>query len=169
MGDNSAIEWTTYTWRSIPSWPNYAVSSTGVIRNRKTWRLLKLIRRKSGHLYFYPQRGRRCYAHRAVLEAFVGPAGVGQECRHLDGNPANNSVDNLCWGSRRENAGDKQRHGTQPRGEGVATAKLTERDVQEIRSRWGRTSSRKLATFYSVSHTAIRRAAIGLQWGHVSG
>jgi len=32
-----------------------------------------------------------------VLLAFVGPCPEGYECRHLDGDPANNHVDNLRW------------------------------------------------------------------------
>lgn len=33
------------------------------------------------------------------------------ETRHLDGDPGNNALSNLCWGTRQENAQDKVRHG----------------------------------------------------------
>jgi len=38
-----------------------------------------------------------------VLEAFVGPAPEGHEGLHGDGDPANNRLDNLRWGTRSEN------------------------------------------------------------------
>ena len=50
--------------------------------------------------------------HHCVLLTFVGPRPEGAECRHLDGNPGNNHVDNLAWGSSSENAADRVRHGT---------------------------------------------------------
>jgi len=46
-----------------------------------------------------------------VLEAFVGPCPEGMECCHRDGNPANNHVGNLYWGTRSENLYDAVRHG----------------------------------------------------------
>lgn len=53
-------------------------------------------------------------AHVLVLEAFVGPRPEGMETRHLDGNPKNNRLENICWGTPVENAADKKRHGTEP-------------------------------------------------------
>ena len=48
--------------------------------------------------------------HRLVLEAFVGPMPEAMETRHLDGNPANNCLDNLRYGTRAENEADKRLH-----------------------------------------------------------
>lgn len=53
----------------------------------------------------------RC-VHRLVLEAFVGEPPAGTECRHMDGNPQNNALTNLRWGTRLENIRDQIRHGT---------------------------------------------------------
>lgn len=50
--------------------------------------------------------------HTLVLEAFVGPRPEGMMCRHLDGDPLNNRLENLRWGTREENAQDSIRHGT---------------------------------------------------------
>jgi hypothetical protein len=33
------------------------------------------------------------------------------ECRHLDGNPTNNTPENLAWGTHAENCMDTVRHG----------------------------------------------------------
>ncbi len=50
--------------------------------------------------------------HRLVLTAFVRPCGEGEECRHLDGDPSNNRLDNLAWGTPDDQVHDKYRHGT---------------------------------------------------------
>lgn len=55
---------------------------------------------------------KRHLIHRLVLEAFVGPCPEGMECRHLNGDPTDNRLENLCWGTPRENADDRIRHGT---------------------------------------------------------
>lgn len=49
--------------------------------------------------------------HSLVLRAFVSERPDGLICRHLDGNPANNRLGNLTWGTPSENMYDKARHG----------------------------------------------------------
>ncbi len=52
------------------------------------------------------------HVHRLVADAFIGPLLPGMETRHLDGDPTNNTVSNLAYGSRAENQRDSIRHGT---------------------------------------------------------
>lgn len=69
----------------------------------------------SGHLHvsLYRERKRRHRSvHRLVLESFVGPCPEGLEACHQDGDPSNNFVANLYWGTRSENVRDAVRHGT---------------------------------------------------------
>lgn len=50
--------------------------------------------------------------HKLVAEKYLGPKPTpAHEVRHLDGNRQNNSVSNLCWGTRKENAADRTKHG----------------------------------------------------------
>lgn len=49
--------------------------------------------------------------HKLILETFIGPRPPGMECRHLDGNPKNNRLDNLCWGTHKQNILDAVSHG----------------------------------------------------------
>lgn len=51
------------------------------------------------------------FIHTIVLETFVGPKPFGMLTRHLDGNPLNNRLDNLVWGTPHENNMDILRHG----------------------------------------------------------
>jgi hypothetical protein len=57
---------------------------------------------------------RRFQVHRLILLAFEGPCPEGQEVRHLDGNPENNNLDNLSYGTHSENLRDRRKHGTDP-------------------------------------------------------
>ena len=45
----------------------------------------------------------RKWVHHLVLEAFVGPQPVGQEALHLNDVPDDNRVENLRWGTPKEN------------------------------------------------------------------
>lgn len=74
---------------------------------------------RSGHLQVTLRRGkvkRSHLVHVLVLSAFgcLRPE-ESIECRHLDGNPSNNVVSNLKWGSRSENMLDRIAHGTHHR------------------------------------------------------
>lgn len=93
---------------------------------------------KAGHVgvnLYENGKGSTFQVHRLVLDAFVGPRPDGMECRHLDGNPANNRLENLAWGTRAENMADRTRLGEHnpPLGEQRANAVLTEADVRKIR------------------------------------
>lgn len=93
----------------------YEVSNFGEVRNAKTKRVLKPDSKKYGHLYVnLSNKGvqKKRYVHRLVLLSFVGPPLEGQEVLHIDGDAANNKLENLRWGSRKENVLDLVRHGT---------------------------------------------------------
>lgn len=66
--------------------------------------------------------------HSLVMLSFVGPRQNG-ECviRHLDGNPKNNYIGNLVYGTRSENAIDMSKHGR------ARSRKLSVNDVLNIR------------------------------------
>lgn len=61
---------------------------------------------------WWANQKRMCLIHRLVLTAFVGPQPVGMEALHGDGDPANNSITNLRWGTHSENQHDQVAHGT---------------------------------------------------------
>jgi hypothetical protein len=96
------------------------------------------------------------------------------ECRHLDGNPANNRLENLAWGTDKENGQDRIRHGRKSggRGESNGRALLTEDIVRQIRReapglrKYGRATS--LAKKFGVSPSAIRFVLDGKNWSHVA-
>ena len=74
-------------------------------------RILSQAENATGHRFVHIY-GRKRYVHRLVLEAFVGTCPDLHEGCHRDGDPRNNTVVNLYWGTRSANNYDKVRHGT---------------------------------------------------------
>jgi hypothetical protein len=113
-------------WRPVRGFEGYyEVSDTGIVRGvdridagGRRWRgrVLSSTRTdKDGYVQqtLCRDTGRRnSKAHILVLEAFVGPRPPGAVARHLDGNPRNNTLDNLIWDTSSENAIDRVTHGT---------------------------------------------------------
>lgn len=111
-------------WLPIPRlWGLYEVSNWGRVRSMRYGRVLIMRQQAnkiSGHLTVClpPRDGeprtsrnnKHTHVHRLVMEAFVGPREGKQVVRHLDGNPANNRLENLTYGSTSENWADFRRH-----------------------------------------------------------
>lgn len=119
---------TAERWAEIPDFPGYLVSDQGnmksIDRHDTIGRFLpgqdlRPTFNNHGYLRVNIRRGGVRFTrsvHRLVLEAFVGPRPPGFEARHLDGNPVNNALSNLAWGSSKQNSEDKRRHGTERNG-----------------------------------------------------
>ena len=92
---------------------DYLVSKKGQVWSTKTDRFLIPWVTAQGYrtveLYSCPKIMTRTI-HRMVLETYVGDRPKGMECRHLDGNKENNCLDNLVWGSVKENREDAKKH-----------------------------------------------------------
>ena len=55
---------------------------------------------------------KRLAVHRLVAKEYLPPRpSLDHEVRHLDGDKTNNHAKNLAWGTRKENADDRARHG----------------------------------------------------------
>ena len=74
------------------------------------------------------------YCHRLVCEAWHGPRPDGCDVAHNDGEKSNNAPSNVRWATRQENAKDKVRHGTQPRGDDLWFTKISDAEVAAIRA-----------------------------------
>lgn len=106
------------------------------------------------------------WVHRLVLAAFVGAPGPGEVARHVDGDPSNNRLDNLAWGTPSENNGDMVRHGRSTRGARNSHAHLSEDDVRAIRAGLAAGErGRELARRYGVGESTISQIKHGNLWG----
>jgi hypothetical protein len=150
---------TSVEYRLVPEDDRYRVGDDGSVWSRAmqngrpgyaaTWRRLSARVMASGHL-MVGFGDRKRLVHRLVLQSFVGPCPEGMECRHLDGNPANNVPSNLAWGTKKENREDASRHGALATGTRNGRGKLTTEDVRRMLSMKGTMTQRKIAVEFGV-------------------
>lgn len=115
-----------------------------------------------------------------VCTHYHGPRPKGMLALHGDGNPQNDSRDNLRWGTPAENMADMVRHGragrtrgmrhgsrTKPesvcRGEAHGMAKITEEQARAIHA--SRESGPALSRKYGVGVSRINQIKNGQGWG----
>jgi len=107
------------TWKLVPGYDGkYEVSDQGQIRSyqrRPEGRILRPGRMPGGHLSVALGRKNSQCVHKLVLLAFVGAAPDRHECLHINGDPADNRLSNLRWGTRSENMKDAYAHGARDR------------------------------------------------------
>lgn len=124
--DVSEVSRDLETWLPVVGYEGlYSVSDTGFVRSEKRvvvrsngypFPVRERVMKGSPDFYGYmmiklPGRGTRPI-HKIVMETFVGPCPTGMEVRHLDGDPANNKLSNLSYGTHTDNMYDAIKHGT---------------------------------------------------------
>lgn len=108
--------------------------------------------------------------HSLIAEAFIGPRLEGLQVRHKDGDPSRSILENIEYGTPKQNMSDKIDHGTQPRGEQIYCAKLKESDIVSIRTR--RAAGEKLISIaedYGVTEVYIHHICTGEKWSSAPG
>lgn len=109
--------------------------------------------------------------HILVLEAFKGPRPSSQhDARHGIGGATDNRLSNLQWGTKQENADDRQTHGTQLRGQQIHLSVLTDAQVAEVKAeipRWKRGMCSAFAERFGVGVSAIAAIRDGKTWRHI--
>jgi hypothetical protein len=94
--------------------------------------------------------------NRLVCEAFHGPAPTpAHEAAHQNGQLHDNRTENLSWKTRIEIKAGELSRGTRTRGERHGSAKLTEAEVQQIRSMEGDLPNSQIAELFGVDHCTV--------------
>jgi len=171
-----------FLWLPGTRW--YAVSKNAeVIRflNGK-WKAVVSRLDRSGYVKFFVCESnsiRRMSLHSAVLLSHVGPKpSPSHQCRHLDGNRTNNHVSNLQWGTAKENAADRIRHGTQvlctPKGRPGrvgstnGNAKINDQAVRVMKLAYATGMDiEAIAQAFCLSPVNTREIISGRRWTHV--
>ena len=105
--------------------------------------------------------------YQLVQECFgEWPRPEGMECRHLDGDPLNSHIDNLTWGTGKDNWADRRRHGRDVNGENNGRAKLSAEQVKEIRALLaeGELSQAEIGRIYKTPSVTINHIKTGYTW-----
>lgn len=177
-------------WRDVVGYRRvYRVSSRGQIEKQSVPGARRVVQwpgRGGYRRVMLSGSGRRAAhnVHRLVLGAFVGPCPGGMQCAHLDGDPANNNLENLAWVTPAENCKQRDDHGTTARGarhgmtrqENKAkvtgsrngNSRLTDRQVLEIRQLavFG-TAHASLAKRFGVREPAVWKIVNRRSWNHL--
>lgn len=173
-------------WKDIPGWEGfYQVSDLGRIRSvdrripKSVGDGCRLMRGKVLKPGIYknpgysrvnlsrPGRTQWFDIHFLVLLAFVGPRPEGMECRHLDGVRMNSGLSNLCWGTSKQNQGDRRGHGTGNQGSRNHFSKVGEKEVFTIRQMAGNASRGEIARKLGLSYGIVSDVVAGRTWRHV--
>lgn len=127
-------------WKPIESLGGkYEISNFGRIRGIWSGKILKLSKNNAGYYYARVHKGNNknitIYIHKMVALAFIPNPENKLVINHIDGDKTNNVVENLEWVTHQENTLHAMKLGLMNvRGENHPSAKLTEKDVKEIRS-----------------------------------
>ncbi|UPI12194.1 hypothetical protein [Bacillus phage SBSphiJ2] len=153
---------------------DYEVSNTGKIRNVRTKKVLAEDMNSNGYyrvyLYFNKKR-KRYFVHRLVALAFINNPDQLTVVNHKNGNKLDNSAENLEWTTQSANIKHSYNNGLQrrPLGEIASKAKLTEKDVVDIRNLYaaGKHTQLELAKRFGVSEATISGIITRRYWKHV--
>ena len=119
---------------------------------------------------FIDGKKKRPGIHSIIAKTFIEKKSLDQVVvRHLDGNPSNNDLTNLAWGTVLENSKDMIRHQTSLKGEKNPKAILTEEKVRDIKImlRDG-VKQYKIAKKHGVGRSTIGAINCGINWGWVT-
>lgn len=170
-------------YADVKEFPGYRISSIGEVWSCRpingrgplthVYRKIKPTLHHSGRLVVSILNGkskRQMQVHVLVLMAFVGPRPKGMQCRHFpDPDPKNCRLDNLLWGTQKENAEDSIKQGIQICGERCHKSKLTAQQVISIRKEHtgSRGENQRLARKYGIASTNISGIVKRKTWKHV--
>ena len=164
----------TSYWKQLLDFPSYYINRSGDIYSRFSHRKLKASPSDNGYrtVLLYTASGSTTRTvHTLVLETFVGPKPEGKSIvgRHLDGNPLNNKVSNLCWGTQGDNLRDRNEHGTAVRGDSHPGSRLSSKDIPTIKALViaGHIKGH-IATAFGVSRCTIHNVSTGTSWAHIT-
>lgn len=168
----------TLQMKEIPNYTGYYATTDGKIYSKRSGELIQLHgRMRKGYLRVNlissSPKGKLVTEpiHKLVLETYIGKRPDGYVCRHLNGNSTDNRLENLCWGTQKENIQDSIRHGTAAClrcGENAIAAKLKEKDVIKIRELYKEGYlQRDIASIFFISRRYVSEIVTGKRWSHV--
>ena len=119
----------------------------------------------SVRIYISGKRKRICVHRLVTLHYLPKRPSERHEIRHLDGNKKNNHFSNLKWGTKSDNAIDRQRHLFRGRHN---AAKLNVQDIHLIRELFNKKEKQnKIALLFGVTPQAINSIVKQKSWRNI--
>ena len=163
-------------WRPVPSLPEYLASSLGRVMRvpfagpmphggPRYYGGEPTFGVNSGgrfHIFF---KGKNYRIHRMVCEAFSGPPPFPKAVvMHLDENSENNRVENLQWGTQKENLAAPGFRAYCKR-KGRAASKINTEQAKRIK--YGGQSCAGMAREFGISPATVSNIRAGRSWKHI--
>ncbi len=176
--------------KPINGYPDYFVDESGIIYSRKFHRKISGSRRsdvcsmrilkpwialnKYWMVRLQDSSGKKKnrYVHDLVLETFIGPRPKGFIALHGKKGSFINSIDNLSWGTYKENTHDMLRDNTMSWGERHPISKLTNEQAKKIRSlhstkREHGMTNREISELFGVCPQLISKIGLSRCWKYL--
>ena len=155
----------------------YAINKLGQVKSLKSGIILKHYTNGVGYsrVGFYDKskgRSKEFYVHRLLAIHFIPNPENKKFINHKDGNPQNNSLENLEWCTKSENGLHAYKiglnHNNTKLGEDHPSSKLNNQIVLDIRNRF-KNGERQIdiARSYNLNRTAIYQIVRNKSWRHL--
>lgn len=173
-------------WKDIEGFEGlYQVSNLGRVRSFHNWRgtknrILKQNTDRGGYLWVRLSKNKKSYfklIHRLVANTFIPNPENKKTVNHKNGDKLDNRTKNLEWLTQSENNFHAYENGLQSPGKLVKNqigeknlqAKLTNKQVLEIRKKWktGKYLQKEIGNEYGVSISTINGIIKRRTWGHI--
>ena len=152
-------------WKDVEGFEGlYRVSNEGVLMSTPRFGtyggVMKPYKLNSGYeVYRLYKDGKihRELTHRLLAKNFIPNPENKPYINHIDGNPMNNSLDNLEWVTQKENIQHAVRTGLMKSGEKHHNVKLTDKEILEIRDLYRHKlyNQREIGEIYGVSRSHV--------------
>lgn len=155
-------------WRKVIH--KYSVSNYGRVRNDHTGRCLKQKIERNGYASVCLSLGHRgtyktVKVHRLVAKVFIENPNNLPQVNHKDGDKLNNNVCNLEFCTAKYNVMHSIKNGLQPIGEKCSYAKLSQKDIDDIKNMYNNNIKIiDISNIYDVHRTTISKIIHGHRW-----
>lgn len=166
-------------WKEIAGYGSYYfISNKGRVKSfkRKKETILTAVLDGKGYqrirLYYTSSKARTEKIHRLVAKAFIPNPLDLPEVNHIDGDKANNNVENLEWISTKDNCIHRGTLGNWKPFKGVehGMCKLTNEDVLTIYdlSHNSKLTQKQIGDKFNVSNVTVSDIKRGNNWSHIT-
>lgn len=155
-------------WKVCSSYPTFMASDNGEVRHVSSFEPRKPKPSSNGYLnvnFWQDKRITVRGVHVLVADAWIGPRPLGMQVCHIDGDKTNNRPENLRYGTGKDNAADRDRHGRNPHGQRNGMAKLSDLGARVIRVAYasGEFTQYELAEAFGISQAQVNNIVLQKQ------